>query len=250
MKLRTIIVEDEINNQELLCKLLNDYCSDIEVIGIGSSVSESIELIKANEPDLVFLDVEIIEGTGFDVLRGLSNISFKIIFVTGYEHYAIKAIKYSAIDYILKPIDIEELQTAIHKARITTVSQKENVEYLQNHLSDESNYIQSIVLSTLHSSDTVDINNIAYVEAEEKGCKFIMRDGNNRYSALKFSFFENLLDPSIFVKIHRSVIINCNTVISHDNERSITVLMSGDVSLKVAYRRKSRFLEAMSLRAN
>jgi len=129
--IKVVIVEDEINSQELLQSILEQHYNYIEVVGVAESVKKGIAVIKEVKPDVVFLDIEIQGGTGFDILNAIPEPSFRVIFVTGYDHYALKAIKYSALDYILKPINLEELDTAISKINIASIDQKDRLKFLQ-----------------------------------------------------------------------------------------------------------------------
>ena len=118
MSLRAVIVEDEKHSRETLKNLLEEFCVDISIEGMAESVNEAVSVISSVQPDVVFLDIELQSGTGFDVLSQLKSINFEVIFTTAFEQYAIKAVKFSSLDYLLKPIDLEELQSAVEKARI------------------------------------------------------------------------------------------------------------------------------------
>src|SRR5688572_4001994 len=113
--IRTIIVEDEKKSREVLHKLIQNNCPNLHVAGLASTVEQAVEMIKKERPDLVFLDIELSDGTGFDILEQVQGLNFDVIFATAYDQYAIKAIKYSAIDYLLKPIDADELKKAVDK---------------------------------------------------------------------------------------------------------------------------------------
>ena len=118
MSLKAVIVDDEMHSRETLKNLVQEFCSDVEVVGMAGSVKEALSIISAALPDLVFLDIELQPGTGFDVLTQLKDLNFDVIFTTAFEQYAIKAVKFSSLDYLLKPIDVEELQQAVEKERI------------------------------------------------------------------------------------------------------------------------------------
>ena len=115
--LNVVIIEDEIHSRETLKTLLTEFCEGVNVMGMTGSVEEAVALINQLQPELVFLDIELQTGTGFDVLNQVDQRNFEVIFTTAFEHYAIKAIKFSSIDYLLKPIDLDELQDALRKAR-------------------------------------------------------------------------------------------------------------------------------------
>src|SRR5918993_3974890 len=115
--LRVVIVEDEVHSREALKSLLTEFCEEVEIVGMASDVETAVSLLRQTTPDLLFLDVELQTGTGFDVLDRLDEVNFEIVFTTAFEQYAVKAIKLSSLDYLLKPIDIEELQQAVEKGR-------------------------------------------------------------------------------------------------------------------------------------
>ena len=117
MSLKAVIVEDEKHSRETLKNLIQEFCINIQVIGEAASVNEAVTIIKSKQPDVVFLDIELQTGNGFDVLNQVSNQNFEVIFTTAFEQYAIKAVKFSSLDYLLKPIDLEELQRAVEKAQ-------------------------------------------------------------------------------------------------------------------------------------
>src|SRR5688572_2568588 len=118
MKIKSIIVDDEPKSRNNLRDLLKEYCPQIEIIGEASSVAETLKLTKQKQPDLLFLDIEMPGGSGFDLLKSISNPGFEVIFVTAFDKYGIQAVKFCAIDYILKPIDILELSRAVEKAQL------------------------------------------------------------------------------------------------------------------------------------
>ncbi|MEI2696150.1 MAG: response regulator [Saprospiraceae bacterium] len=145
-----VIVEDERLSAELLNNMLKDHCPELTIIGMAHEVEDAINLISDKKPDLVFLDIEMQTGTGFDVLQRLKNRSFKVIFTTAYDHYALKAIKFSAVDYLLKPIDILELKEAVSKIDSKIESKSEaKLDLLMRNLLQTKQEDFSISLSTL-----------------------------------------------------------------------------------------------------
>lgn len=150
MTLKAVIVDDEIRSREFLKSLVEEFCSDIKVAGLASSVDEAVILIKTQKPDLVFLDIELQTGTGFDVLQQFDEPNFHVVFTTAYDHYAIKAIKFSAVDYLLKPIDVEELEKAVDKAKEKVESNigKQTINMLLKNLSKPASTDYSITLAT------------------------------------------------------------------------------------------------------
>ena len=132
--IKAVIIEDEKQSQDLLMVMLEKYCNNVQVEGIASGVEAGVNLIKVINPDLVFLDVELSDGNGFDVLNAFERPAFRVVFVTGFDHYAIKAIKFSALDYLLKPVSLEELRKAIEKLETVPSSYNNNFDHLKNNL--------------------------------------------------------------------------------------------------------------------
>ena len=240
--LRSIIIEDEINNRELLHQMVTEYLTGIDIVDIAHDVNSAILSIELHDPDLIFLDIEMPGGTGFDVLKHFTLPKFRVIFVTGYEHYALKAIKHSAIDYILKPINLEELKKAVSKIKAMEVTHTANIEFVKTYIHSGTEELAHILISDYNTSDTVLIDDIIYLESEDRYTIFHLKDGKKRISSLSLNFFETLLNPSIFFRIHRSVIVNCNAVKQVSESRAAEATMSNGHTLQVAYRRKSDFL--------
>ena len=124
--INAVIVEDELHSRETLKNMVCEFCPDVSIVEMAPSVETGIVIIQKHRPDLVFLDIEMQKATGFDLLEKVQNLDFEVIFTTAYEHYALKAIKFSAIDYLLKPIDIGELQQAISKVAEKKGQQEQN----------------------------------------------------------------------------------------------------------------------------
>lgn len=240
--LRTIIIEDEINNRELLYQMLTEYVKDIDVVDMATDVQNAIDSIEHYDPDLIFLDIEMPGGSGFDVLKHFEDPRFKVIFVTGYEHYAIKAIKHSAIDYILKPIDLEELKKAIGKIKAMEVTHTANIEFVKTYIQSGAEELAHLLISDYNTSDTVVINEIIYLESHDRYTIFHLRGNRRRISSLSLNFFESLLNPTTFFRIHRSAIVNCTAVKQVSESRAAEATMINGDKIQVAYRRKSQFL--------
>ncbi len=240
--IRAVIIEDEINNSELLNQLATQYLVGVEIVAIAENVEDGILCIQTHNPDLVFLDIEMPGGTGFDVLTKFTNPTFKVIFTTGYEHYAIKAIKHSAIDYLLKPINLDELRAAISKVREMKITHAANIEFIKSHISNGPDDPTHLLISSYNTSDTVIIKDILYLETQERYTIFHLTENRKRISALTLNFFETLLNPGLFFRIHRSIVVNCEHVRSVGKGRAPEVTMSNNKVLQVAYRRKTDFL--------
>ncbi|MBS1622393.1 MAG: response regulator transcription factor [Bacteroidetes bacterium] len=247
--MRAIIVDDEILVAQNLNLLLNRYCPEVQVLGMVHSASEAEKLIRAEEPDLVFLDVEMPGGNGFDLLRRFSQIRFGIIFVTAFDHYAVQAIKFSAIDYLLKPIDINELRAAVAKAQEQRKSRSINqsLNILLHNMAQPATRLQKLSLPTLDGMTFISINDIVYCQSDGNYTLFFLDNGDKLLITRQIGVYEELLPEPLFCRIHRQYIINVNKVTRYVKGRGGHVVMSDGQEIDVAVRKKDDFLNAYSL---
>lgn len=251
MILKAIIVDDEQWGRENLANLISQYCPNILVIGKAKSAAEARELIPKLHPDLVFLDIQMPNETGFDLLDSLNEKNFAIIFVTAHNQFAINAIKASAIDYLLKPISIRELKDAAQKANILLTERLQNQAILSNYKESLQNLIsnirnpqeepQKISLQIGNDLKIIEVKDLIYLEADDNYTKlFIQEDFIIVSKTLKY--FESLLDKSIFFRIHKSYLINVNYVVEiiKDNNNHYVALKNGTKVL-IARRRLKDF---------
>lgn len=240
--IEAIIIEDEQNSQELLQQMLEEYCSEIKIMGIADDVVSGISLINQVQPTIVFLDVEMPGGTGFDVLKAFDDPDFMVIFVTGYDHYAIKAIKYAAIDYLLKPVSLVELRAAIERVKSKESFQKENIRYLSG--SDELTQNPKKIILPGHKKYTIiKVEDIVYLESEGPYVTFYLSN-NLKYTAINpLQFYEETLPQSSFFRIHKSFLINGSKITRVETGRGGLVHLENGATLPVAVRRKPAFMK-------
>ncbi len=241
--IKAVIIEDEINNRELLAQLLTLYCKNIALVGLAVDVKTGIALIKEHRPQIVFLDVEMPGGNGFDILDAFDNIDFKVIFVSGYDQYAIKAIKYAALDYLLKPIDVTELIGAVEKAVIASPQYDKPIQFLKSALENKSEEITQIVLANDKTYKIIKIEDICYVGADGNYVKFHLINNTKHISSNSLAYYEDILPNSLFFRIHKSYIINVDAVVKVDGGRGGPVHLTNKAELPVAFRRKPGFMQ-------
>ncbi|MES2426475.1 MAG: response regulator [Bacteroidota bacterium] len=176
MNIRSIIIDDEPNNVENLQAIINTYCPEVEVVQTAFNAVEGITAIKSNQPDLVFLDIQMPGASGFDVLKAFAAINFEIIFITAYDQYGIQAIKFSALDYLLKPINITEFKLAISKAKdkIAAKKQNYNINNLLEYIKAGQRESPKIALPTLTEIRYIKVSTIARCEAENNYTTFYL----------------------------------------------------------------------------
>lgn len=242
---RVVIIEDEPNSQKLLQIMIKDYAPNLILEGVAPGVQTGIELINKTKPDVVFLDIEIQGGTSFDILDALPAPLPKIIFITGYDHYAIKAIRYSALDYLLKPINIEEFKGALARIGKNLEAQKEKVEFFKDQLGKSEEELDKIVLSGNGEYRVLPFSDILYLEAKGAYVIFYTRNGEQLFSPHNLSYYEQLLPVISFFRVHKSYIVNLKKVTGYERGRGGSAFLENDLSLPIAFRRKAVFIKLL-----
>lgn len=235
--IRTVIIDDEEHIRKLLSSLLNSECSEVEVIGEADSVKTGLELINNTNPDLVFLDIKLPDGSGFDILSGIKNLNFNVIFVTAFEEYAIKAFEFSAIDYILKPVDPELLIRAVKR---TTHKMKAELSLKMNTLLSniKEGDDKKIVLKTSNHVYLVKIKDIICLESDQNYTTVNVVDGKKILVSRTLKDLSNLLEDVNFLRIHRSHLINPAYIEGYERTDGGTVLMKNGHQVPVSSRKK------------
>ncbi len=241
---KTVIVDDEPKNLRILKKLLQDYCPQIQIVGEAGDVKQAAEIIRELKPDLVILDIEMPYGNAFDLLDGLMPIDFEVIFITAFDNYSLKAFKYSALDYLLKPVDISELQAATNKAiqKITGKNLNQQVALLLSNFKNTQNNLQKIAIPTMDGFVFMNVDEIIRCEANG-AYTFIYTTRNEKITASKnIKEYEELLPETSFCRIHNSHLVNLNRIKKYSKGRGGTVIMEDGAILEVASRRRDEFL--------
>lgn len=240
--IKAIIVDDEHKSVHTLELMLKEYCPEVEVIGFAYSAIEGAKEIMIKKPDLLFLDVEMTGGSGFDLLESLPEYNFKVIFVTAHDHYALKAIKFHAIDYILKPLDVEELKTAVNNFK----SQKENkkqgssdIEKLLSHLKIQR--VKKIAVPTSNGTEFISVDEILYLSAERSYCNIQLTNNKNILVSKSLNEIEELLPPDNFFRIHKSHTVNLAYVKKHIKTDGGVVELSEGTKLYISRSKKDEF---------
>ncbi|MBZ4187491.1 LytR/AlgR family response regulator transcription factor [Niabella beijingensis] len=249
MNYKAFIVEDEARNRDFLKNLADEFCPDILVTGMAATVADAIRGIDQLKPDIVFLDIEMQPGTGFDVLQGVRHKNFQVIFTTAYDHYAIKAIKFSAIDYILKPIDLEELQQAVDKAIQSVRQQQENrIDLLMQNLNQTTGDRYSISLSTSDGTEYVQLSQIIRLEANGPYTTFFLKDQGKIMVSKHLKEYELLLSDHGFFRVHNSHIIHLKEVRKMIRTDGGYAIMSDASMIAISPKKKEEFLQLMAQR--
>jgi two-component system LytT family response regulator len=249
-EIRTILVDDEIGSIKMLQKLLQKYCPQISVIGTAGGVDTGADLIRACRPDLVFLDIEMTKGNAFDLLNRLQPVNFQVIFVTAFDNHAVRAFKYSAVDYLLKPVNIGELCSAVEKlaGRFAEKTMLERVTTLLDHLGGGKLDDQKMAIPTASGYLFVNFRDIVRLEAMGSYSMFHLINGEQVMAAGIIREYEDLLPEAIFYRIHNSHIINLMKIKKYQRGRGGYVTMEDDSFLEVASRRREEFVQKFSKR--
>jgi two-component system LytT family response regulator len=213
MPLRTIIVEDEPLSRAFLNNLVSEFCPEVDVLAIVPTEAEAVDAIEKLQPNLVFLDIELQQGTGFEVLKKTRQHKYQVIFTTAFDHYSINAIKFSGVDYLQKPIDFEGLQTVI--ASVVAKQQTGSGEIAVKHLLqtlENNNVPEWLVVQSHEGPVYVPVDSILYIQVTDSGCVFNTGTGKIRSTCIAIKEYEQLLADHHFLRVHHAYIINCNKV--------------------------------------
>ena len=243
-----IIVDDEPKNVSTLQKFLVDYCPQVEVLGIAMNSIAAKELIAFKKPQLVFLDVEMPYGSGFDLLKSLSEIDFEVIFITAFDHYALNAFRFAAIDYLLKPLNINELKIAVDRAeqRLTEKSSVENYKLLLQNLNEKDVSEQQIILTDNKGQHVFKLKEILYCIADGSYTDVHLIDSKIFTSTKNLKEFEDELPKELFCRIHHGHIVNVSHIKEVRKGRGGSVIMCDKRELEIAVRRKEDFLKVFN----
>lgn len=244
--MKAIIVDDENKSRKLVARLLKEYCEDVNVVAEASNVTEAIEVIVKYAPDIVFLDIEMPGGGGFTLLEYFEGtIPFDVIFITAYNEFAVRAFEFSAIDYLLKPINIKRLEKAIEKIRSKNrlKAQSNLFQVLRDNLNKNS--FETIALPLESGYAVIKTINIVYCKADRSYTTLYLKNGKTYVSSRGLSKIENLLQNFDFLRIHRSYLININEIVHYTRGKLPVIIMSNQDQLGVSLAKKEAFLQTM-----
>ncbi len=237
--MKVIIIDDEIAAIENLQIMLNKYCKNINIVATTQSADEGVLLINKENPDLIFLDIEMPHTNGFDLLKKFPNPTFSVIFTTAYNQYAIQAIKFSALDYLLKPIDVDELITAVSKVEEKSKVDDKRVNLLLNNINTKTT--KRLALPKDGGYSIVKVENIIRCEASDNYTTFYIKDKKPILVSRTLKEFENLLPKDNFLRVHQSHLINIGMVDEYYKTDGTYVLMEDGSTVSISRRKKEEF---------
>lgn len=246
--IKALIVEDEQNNREYLGRLIGQHFPDIQLVGAARDVAEGLQRIRQHRPNLIFLDVEMPDGTGFDLLQQAPTENFSVIFVTAYDHYALEAIRFCAIDYLLKPLKVSDLKAAVQKVIRQLEQQQENqlLRQLLQNLQQPKPGDKRIALPTQEEIILVKVSDIIRCEGENNYTGFHLRGGRYILVSRTLREFEDLLEDYGFLRSHQSHLVNLAEVQSFVKTDGGYLLMQDGAKVNVSRHRKERVLAALT----
>jgi two-component system LytT family response regulator len=242
---KILIIDDEKPTRELIKRMIDSFGFDVEIFIDGENVKSGVESIHRIQPDLVFLDIQMPDGNGFDVLKSVDQINFEVIFITAFQEYAIQAIKFSALDYILKPIDAEELRQSLSNA-LNKLNEKsdENVYQALHHNIQPQNK-RKLVLKTQESNYVVDIEDIIRCESDKNYTFFYLKTGKKILVSRTLKDYDILLSPFQFFRVQQSHLVNLNFVDRYDKQDGGSVIMKDGASIPLSPVKKDQFFKML-----
>lgn len=242
--IKTIIVDDEMKSQATLQKLLERYCPGVEIIGFAHNVASAIKIIDDLKPDLVYLDISMPDGDGFEVLEKVTNRSFEVVFTTAFNDYAIKAFQFSALHYLLKPINYIELQNSVKRfnKNKTDVGLNEKIQILCDSL---NNHHQKIILPTANGLRIIELSQIVRCEADGSYTNFYLTDGSMLMVSKVLSNFDEILPPELFCRVHSKHLVNLNFVSQYIKGRGGRIVLTNGKEVEVSESKKKDFLNRL-----
>jgi len=242
---KAIIIDDENRTRDLIAKMINSFGLDIEAIPAGENVQSGIAAIEEMKPDIVFLDIQMPDGTGFDVLKAIPNKNFEVVFITAHEEFAIKAIKFSALDYLLKPIDPTELRTAVEKAIKAVDEKKEESQFETLQYNIQPNQKKRLVLKTQESVYVVELDEIVRCEADRNYTSFFLVNGKKILVSKTLKEYETLLSSSNFLRVQQSHLINLDYVDRYDKGNGGSVVMKDGSEVPLSPAKRDIFFKIL-----
>ncbi|WP_083262437.1 LytR/AlgR family response regulator transcription factor [Roseivirga sp. 4D4] len=244
--MNAVVIDNEPHIRAGLIKLLEIYCSEINVIGEAQSCASGQQLIDEKAPDLIFLDIEMDDGTGVDLIKSNPHLASQVIFITAHDKYAIDAFKCSALDFLLKPIDSEDLINSVEKAKASKIglNLQARIEILENHL-NRNNHGAKIVLSDSECMHVVEMNDILWCAAEGSYTRFVLLNDEEILVSKNLKSYEEFMNESNFVRIHHSYLVNINHVKRFERSEGGSLIMTNGATLPVSVRKKDNLMQVL-----
>jgi two-component system LytT family response regulator len=243
--LKVAVIDDEISSAELLVHFLKTYCPTVQITGMAYNLDDAIELINQSKPEVIFLDIVLNECTSFDIIEELDYTNYKVVFVTAHEEYAVKAFQYNAIDYLLKPISIEDIVTVVNKLQADleneTFTFKNQLDLVVEQIKNKIVVPDFIVVSSLKKIEFIRFDTLMYLKSDGQYTTFYLSDGTSIVASKRIGHFEEILDTSKFYRLHKSYIVNLKFIKFLDKSDGKSCLLLNNASLPISSRRFDHF---------
>ena len=244
--MKAIIIDDEPYCCDILFAMLQSYCPDVEVVSICNNGMDALAAIRQHAPNLLFLDVEMPKMNGFEMLEQIPSINFHLIFTTSYDQYALKAIRFSAIDYLLKPIDREELIKAVQKVKNRIQSPiPQQLEILIQKLRQPANPVNKIALPAMEGLQMIPVDSIISCESDDNYSKILLKNGKKMLVTRSLKEMEEILEQHSFARVHRSYLVNLNEVEKYIKGEGGYLIMSDGSMVDVSRNKKEQLLKKL-----
>ena len=245
--INTVLIDDEIDSNRILQTLLENYCPRVRVVGTADGVDTASRLFREVKPELVFMDIEMTEGNAFDLLNRLQPIQFHIIFVTAFDNHAVRAFRYNAIDYLLKPVNIKELCAAVDKipGKYVESNVLERVQNMLENIRGVDPVERKMAVPTVNGLSFISLRDIIRLEASGSYTAIYLQDKTKISATIPIKEYEEMLPETLFFRIHHSHIINLNKIKSYQKGRGGYVTMDDDSFIEVASRRRESFMQRL-----
>jgi len=242
--IRSVIIDDEEHNRQMIRDMILKHCTQLSVVAEADGVKSGLAAIQKHHPDMIFLDIKMDDGDGFDLLEKAGTIDFKVIFITAYEEYAIKAFKFSAIDYLLKPVDPDDLVNAVENAKEQImIDLKYQLSALSENLNPEKK--KTLVLRTIDKIHYIDTKNIIRCESDRNYTFFFLNNNQRIITSSPLKDYEEILEDHCFFRIHKSHLVNLNYIETYIKGEGGFVLLKDKTKIPVAMRKKEELLERL-----
>lgn len=236
--MKALIVEDKKHIRKALIHLLASINNEVSVVGECESVKDAVIVANACKPELIFLDINLTDGTGFDFLDQTNHLNFKVIFITAYEKFALQALKIGAIDYLLKPVDIDELKDALRKLNILSIeTQKEQIKIVKQVFNNDDD---TLILSLQDSYQVINLKELMYCESDKGYTTFYLSNGKKHLASKPIKEFEDQLTQNSFTRPHQSFLVNLKFIEKYN--KSGTIYLKNEVKIPVSSRKKDNFI--------
>lgn len=237
-KIKILVVEDNLRSQQLIVHLLTTYCPNIEIVGVAETIDQAISFIKVVELHALFLDIHLQDRVSFDLFNEVDCTDFEIVFTTAFDQYAAKAFKYQAVDYIVKPFDIDDLVIAVERLE-TRIEQKRLFNGQDYWKGDNRKKVKHITIESLTKTNIINLDDIIYCQSEGRYTLLSLKNNQKIVASINLGKIEEMLDDYRFFRIHHSYIVNINYVLEITKTESVSCLMPENILLPVASRRRT-----------